>query len=464
MKYISFLILFSFYVSRTKAQSNLEAIISQAVTTSPEAKVLKLSNQQNSYNNSLQLVSLKPSLSLSGNLPGFTRSISNITQPDGSFKFQTQSQAYSSFGINGSQAIPLTGGRISLNSGLNRIDLFDPNRSTAWSSNLFVVNLSQPLLQFNELKYLKPNLEATIELNKVQNERDLALFNQKIANLVLDYYYVQKQNELLSEQLKETQETITRTSYLVQAGKILQEDVDLLILDKNKAENDLKNLQLQLALSHKQLEYHFKSTEVIKQIEVLDIAYSAERLSKDDLLALASKSTTLLGNVQSIEQAKQNVERQKLNNGLSANVDVSFGYNQQADEFAGIYENPLDRQMASVSLLVPILDGGRAKYNQLLATNQLEQAEIQQEISKQALIQQVDNILNQFEQLSNEFALAESSLALAKNRETKYANLLQAGKVTVDQYLESQNYRQNIELNLLATKISYWKLKYSIIF
>lgn len=426
--------------------------------------MLTLSNEQNTYNNSLQLVSLKPNLSLTGNLPGFTRSINSITQPDGSLKFQTQSQAFSSFGISASQAIAATGGRISLTSGLNRIDLFDPSRSTAWSSNLFVVNLSQPLLQFNELKYLKPNLSATIELNKVQNERDLALFNQKIANLILDYYYVNKQINLQVEQLKKNQETITRTSYLVQAGKILQEDVDLLILDKNKAENELKNLQPQLALLHKQLEYHFKSAEVIKQIEALDIAYSVERPSKDDLLALATESTTLLGNVQSIEQAKQNVERQKLNNGLSANVDVSFGYNQQAEEFAGIYENPLDRQMASVSLSVPILDGGRAKYSQLLATNQLEQAEIQQEINKQTLIQQVDNILNQFEQLSNEFALAESSLALAKNREIKYTNLLQAGKVTVDQYLEAQNYRQNIELSLLATKISYWKLRYALIF
>lgn len=82
------------------AQSPLYILIAQAQTTSPEAKVLEMSNEQNGYNQNLQLATLKPNLSLTSNLPGFTRSINSITQPDGSLKFQTQSQAYSSLGIS----------------------------------------------------------------------------------------------------------------------------------------------------------------------------------------------------------------------------------------------------------------------------------------------------------------------------------------------------------------------------
>jgi hypothetical protein len=224
-------VFFSFYALlqiNVFAQYSLDSLLSLAFERSPEAKVLELNNQQNGYNNTLQLGSLKPSLSLTGNLPGFTRSINSITQPDGSLKFQTQSQAYSSLGISASQAIAPTGGRISLTSGLNRIDLFDPSNNTAWSSNLFVATVSQPLFQFNELKYLKPNLTTTQKLNNARYEQSVATFNQQIAALVLDYYYAAQQVKLLTTQLTKQTETINRTAYLVEAGKILQEDVDLL--------------------------------------------------------------------------------------------------------------------------------------------------------------------------------------------------------------------------------------------
>ena len=110
---VYFMLMLTFGTLVGYAQTSLQSLVTQARTTSPEAKVLELSNEQNGYNNSLQLVSLKPSLSLTGNLPGFTRSINSITQHDGSLKFQTQSQAYSSLSISASQAIAPTGGRIS---------------------------------------------------------------------------------------------------------------------------------------------------------------------------------------------------------------------------------------------------------------------------------------------------------------------------------------------------------------
>lgn len=93
-------VLVLFYSLVGSAQTTIQSLVAQAHTTSPEAKVLEMSNQQNGYNQNLQLATLKSNLSLTSNLPGFTRSINSITQPDGSLKFQTQSQAYSSLGIS----------------------------------------------------------------------------------------------------------------------------------------------------------------------------------------------------------------------------------------------------------------------------------------------------------------------------------------------------------------------------
>jgi len=81
------------------AQSPLDALLTQAVQSSPEAKVLALSQEKIGYQRLLDGAQLRPSLGLTSNLPGFTRSINSITQPDGTLLFLTQSQAFSSVGI-----------------------------------------------------------------------------------------------------------------------------------------------------------------------------------------------------------------------------------------------------------------------------------------------------------------------------------------------------------------------------
>jgi hypothetical protein len=447
------------------AQSSLEILLTRTIVTSPEAKVLELSQSQIAFQDKLQSAPLKPSLSLTSNLPGFTRSINSITQPDGSLKFQTQSQAFSSFGINASQALPFSGGRLSLTSGLNRIDLFDPNTSTAWSSNLFVVSYSQPLFQFNELKYLKPNLNVSQGLNEALYSKQKRQFEQKIAALVLDYYNATRQKKYLKKQLLSINKTVQKTQYLVQAGKILKEDLDLLNIEQKQTQNQLENLEFSLASLKEQLSYHLGDSSFEDEIIDFNInSWPRFVPSKDSLVELAQRDPSWLENIQAIEQAEQNIERQKQNSGLSASFDVSFGFNQRADELQGIYKNPLDRQMATVSVSMPILDGGRSKYNQLIAQNGLEQASLQKQIAEQSIEQRINDVISQFKQLDEQISLSEESLALARNRSKRYSDLFEVGKITVDQYLDAQNYANRIELELLSAQVNYWKLWYSVLF
>ena len=57
--------------------------------------------------------------------------------------------------------------------------------------------------------------------------------------------------------------------------------------------------------------------------------------------------------------------------------------------------------------------------------------------------------------------MLEESMSLAKNRAIRYTDLFNAGKITIDQYLEATNYVNSLELNLLSAKVNYWKLRYS---
>jgi outer membrane protein len=66
-----------------------------------------------------------PQLSLQGDLPGYYSAINPIVLPDGTTIFTPQREASSSLNLGLTQKIPFTGGQLSLQSGLNRIDLMD---------------------------------------------------------------------------------------------------------------------------------------------------------------------------------------------------------------------------------------------------------------------------------------------------------------------------------------------------
>ena len=95
---------------------------------------------------------LYPQLSLEGNVPGYFRSINTIVQPDGSTVFTPQSQASASLSLGLTQKIPLTGGELSLSSGMNRIDLLE-SKTQYYRSTPLSLTLSQPLFQINTISW-----------------------------------------------------------------------------------------------------------------------------------------------------------------------------------------------------------------------------------------------------------------------------------------------------------------------
>ena len=313
------------------------------------------------------------------------------------------------------------------------------------------------------MRLLKSNLAQTQQLNEATLGIQRQAFSQMIATLVLDYYLLAQQKELLDTQITELAFTMQRTSYLVQAGKILPEDVDLLTIEETKLSNQRENLNYTKQSLITQLRFHLGSGTDLETIQNLPLdTWEITPLDRDSLLKIAQQNPERIRSLQSTELAKQNVVRHRQNSGLSASVDVSFGYNQRAANLDGIYQNPLDRQMGTVSINLPILDGGKAKYNQLLAKNGLEQAELQETITQQKLLAQVENWVNQSRQTQNDIRYAEQSISLAKNRAVRTANLYAAGKATIDQYLKAQQYYTQLVFELNNARVRYWKMRYSI--
>ncbi|MBO6516624.1 MAG: hypothetical protein JJ975_08735, partial [Bacteroidia bacterium] len=72
----------------------------QAIQTSPSAKHIDLLRLRSKHQYSYRLSELKTSIRLTGDLPGISRSITSVWQPDGGQRFLQQNRAYSSLGLS----------------------------------------------------------------------------------------------------------------------------------------------------------------------------------------------------------------------------------------------------------------------------------------------------------------------------------------------------------------------------
>ena len=98
------------------------------------------------------LADYKPQLSLDGYLPSFTRSYTQVTQPDGTINFVPISNNNSLLNLALTQNIPMTGGSVFVQKQLQRFDDFQRN-NTLYNGIPFAVGIQQPLFRFNTMKW-----------------------------------------------------------------------------------------------------------------------------------------------------------------------------------------------------------------------------------------------------------------------------------------------------------------------
>ena len=121
----------------------------------------------------LQRAQLFPQINLNANLPGYTNSITSVTQPDGTIKFTTVEQAFSNVGVSLSQKIAATGGTFTASSNINRFDRLSGDRTTNYNTQPFVLGFNQPLFRFNETAFS----QKAAKLSKLIGEKTFVKLN-----------------------------------------------------------------------------------------------------------------------------------------------------------------------------------------------------------------------------------------------------------------------------------------------
>lgn len=377
--------------------------------------------------------------------------------------YRSQQSFSASGGLAIKQNFDLTGGTFYLESQLGYMRNFGENTSTQFTSVPIRLGYSQSLVGYNAFKW-----ERRIEPLKYEKVKKEFIYNVEAVSEKATIYFFNLAMAQAEYDLAKENVTSSDTLYRIgmerlKIAAISQADLLTLKLDVVNARNTLQNKSSAL----KRAMFSLASFLNVDKNTSIDLELPARphemTISVDDALALVrSNNPQLLLLKQNILEAEQNVDKTKKESRFNASVNASIGFNQVAENLGDVYHKPMQQDLVSVSISIPLIDWGvrKGKYN--MARNNLNVVKTsarQDEISiEEELIMTVGDFnIQQNLIISAEEALDLSILAYSETRQRFII-----GKADISSLTLALNRQQSAQQNYISALQDYWLNYYKI--
>ena len=314
------------------------------------------------YRNDSFNARLRPQLFLSGNAANLNHGINPIVAEDGSTQFVGQSENQSTMQLGFSQAIPLTGGTVTIGSAVTRIDQFGTTYDKKWQTSPVVVSLQQNLFKPRDIVWN----ERIQSLNASVAERQYLEAREDVAGSTADAFfnlYAQQMtlaNATANVAVNDTLYTLNKGRYEV--GKIGENDLlksELALLRARAAVDDAKLARDRAeAALRRMLNYPAEQPfSIVTPDSIPTIEADPEAAAREAL-----KNASLMEQSQLDEvNVKREITAARLNNGFNASIAATVGFNQTASAFGAAYQSPLGRQSFTLGVTLPMMQWGAGR-------------------------------------------------------------------------------------------------------
>jgi outer membrane protein TolC len=404
----------------------------------------------------------QPQLSLTGDIPSYTKTFNPITQPNGTILYQQQHYDQSTLIMNFSQSIAATGGSIYGTTQMQRYDDFDAN-NVLYNGVPYAVGYTQPLFQYNQLKW-----DRRIQPLKYQESKQAYIEAQEKIALTAEGYFF----DLLLAQvnLHISQTNLYNTGKLLEVanikytlGKVTRNEIlelELEQLNARKAEGlakrdmDIATLTLN---SYIGMEWE-KGLHLIAPEDMPEVDISADRILSE---AYANRSDAIAF-VRRVIEAKRDVALAKGQNGLIATLTANLGYSNSAQTIPDVYHNPQDQELLQLQLSIPILDWGRSKARARTAEANEELVEYTVDQDKLAFRQQIFTQVSLFNVMKEQVALTgrADSIAGAKYEIARKRYML--GDLSINDLSYSFQENDQAQRDYIGALRDFWGAYYNL--
>lgn len=377
--------------------------------------------------------------------------------------YRTQQSFYASGGLSVRQNFDLTGGTFYLQSDLGFLRNFGDNATTQFTSVPIRLGYSQSLIGYNAfkwerriepLKYERVKKEFIYNVEQVSEEATTHFFNLAMAQAEYD---LAKNNVITSDTLYR----IGKERYKIAA--ISQADLLTLELDLVNARNTFRNKESELKRAMFSLASFLninKNTVIELELPTrpkelfipIDKALECSRNNNPQLLQLK----------QNVLEAQRDVDKTKKESRFNVSLDASIGFNQVAERLGDAYKNPLQQDLVSVSVSIPLVDWGvrKGKYN--MARNNLNVTEISAKQEEVSIEEEVIMTVNDFHIQQQLISSAEEALNLSVKAYNETRERFVIGKADISSLTLSLNRQQQAQQNYISALQNYWQNYYKI--
>ncbi len=468
--YVLFLSIFLFLNNSfsTKAQEKnaytLSQIVELARTQSPIFLQAKNTKLNRFWQYRVYMSNYKPQLALSGTLPNYNRSIQPITQNDGTVRYIDQSLTQNNLQLSLVQNIGLTGGTISVNSGLGRIDVFSNNGGTSFLSTPLFLTINQPLFQYNRLKWDKKIEPLRYEESQRKYNEDLEALSVRATQLYFDVLLSQITIDLANKNLANNDTIFQISQGRFSMGKIAENEllqVELSVMNARQqltqAQLELQNnlLSMKIFLGNQEGFGNFSLSEPV-EMPVFEIneqtALEQAKQNRERYIAFQRRKI----------EAESEVARARGNTGLQANISASFGLTQTAVSFTDSYRNPKDQQIANVTFQVPLVTWGRrqAQVKTAIANEEVQKSIITQE--ELTFEQEVLQKVRQFKILREQLKVARKSDEIGQKSYNIAQQRYLISKISINELINILQAKDNAKRAYLFALRNFWVAFYEL--
>lgn len=400
---------------------------------------------------------LLPQLSLSGTLPSYNRSIIQVLQPDGSTLFRPQDQVNSSLTATVSQSLPLTGGDLFVSSSLARLSVSGQQSVRTWSSTPVTVGLRQPIFRPNSRGWDRQEQPLRFELAERQYREAREEIALQTTNLFFDVYSAQVEfdNATGNAAVNDTLYTLNKGRYEV--GKIGEDDLlqSELALLRARTSADGARLQLERARAALRLALNLPADDPVEILAPADVPQIEPDTMRAVTEALRNRASASDAELQAV-QARRRVTEAKLNNGMGATVEASYGFNATGPGVNAAYQNLLEARQFILSVQVPLIQWGARK-------EAVQAAEADRERSANTTRSDLEDIAQEAHFVALELPQARRNLALSAKADTVAGrrfdvayNRYVIGRIAIDNLYLAQSEKNAAVTQFVQALRGYW--------
>jgi outer membrane protein TolC len=441
----------------------VQGAVDVARRQSPDIVASRHSFRSSYWNYTYYKANCLPALTLTSR-PNFFHRINVVNLQDGSSQYVEQNQLITDGVLSVTQNIPWTGGSVSVETGLQRLDLYGDTRSSSYMTNPVTVSYSQSLFGYNSLKWdrkIEPLRYEEAKKNYVEAlELVAAQTIQKFFNLAGAQTNLSIANTNYAN--ADTLYTFARGRYDI--GTITENEMLQLEVNRLNEESNMLNAQIQVDDCMQELRYYLGLTDGGQEIEVvIDDRIPHFSVNPGEALAMAMEnSPDIAGMKRRKVESESNVAYAGSLSGFRADLYAQLGLTQTGTALDEAYQNPFARQYIELGIRLPILDWGRGKGRIHVAESNRDMVYTQVEQSMSHFELNVTKVVKQFNLQINRVGVAAKTDRTANRRNDVARRLYILGQSTILDLNAAISEKDAAKRSYISSLYTYWSLYYTL--